>query len=84
MDTKIAMLKPETFEIFEKYVIGKMKGINSFEDIDYNSISDVLDYLVDEYECPLANNENNLTKDERKTLDEVADAVTDITTQPWW
>jgi hypothetical protein len=73
-------LSPNSIAFIEKYVLPQM-GI---EDVKDDNISDVVDFIVENFEIPLAQAKVSGESINDNLLDWAASVVTEITTNPEW
>lgn len=73
-------LSQTSMDFIEKYVLSQM-GIKNITD---DNISNVVDFIVDNYEIPLAQAKESGERVDEKLLDLAASVVTEITTDPDW
>ena len=67
-------------DFIEKYVLHQMGVTNVTDD----NISNIVDFIVDNYEIPLAQAKENGERIDENLLDLAASVVTEITTNPDW
>lgn len=72
-------LNKKTIEFVKTYVFPKL-NIRSWDQVDLDSIGNIVDYMVDNFEVPLSQDETA----DKVLLNKASDAITDITTQKWW
>ncbi len=73
-------LSQASMDFIEKYVLSQM-GIKGITD---DNVSDVVDFIVDNYEIPLAQAKENGEHVDEDLLNLAASVVTEITTNPDW
>ena len=73
-------LSQKCIDFIEKYVIPQMK----IEAVTDDNISDVVDFITDNFEVPLAQAKDNGESIDDALLELAASVVTEITTDPNW
>lgn len=73
-------LSQTSIDFIKKYVLPKMEIKNITDD----NISNIVDFIVDNYEIPLAQSKENGERVDEKILELAASVVTEITTAPDW
>jgi len=69
-------LKQDTIDFVSDYVLSKL-NIKSWDEVGLDVIGDIVDYIVENFEVPLSQDESK----NNELLERASNAVTDITTK---